>query len=105
MGYGDQEIVAQIQQDANGIFNAAQASGMNPAELLYLRAKSAGYQPQQTEAKKMEAQATAQKQTQGLGSGGGAAQSGKYTAAQLAEMSEDELAKVPDDQLAAAFGG
>lgn len=108
MGYSDQEIGSQIQQDANGIFNAAQASGMNPAELLYLRAKSSGFQARPapvSEAQKMEAQAKAQQQTQGLGSGGGAPAAGKITAAQLAEMSEDELAKVPADQIQAAFGG
>lgn len=113
MGYGDDEISAQIRKDANGIFDAAEAAGINPAELVYMRAKRAGYakaeapqeQQEQSDGERITALAAAQKNTQGLGAAGGGAQSGRLTLAQVAEMSEAELAKIPDDELRAIMGG
>lgn len=110
-GYGEAEIAEQIRKDANGIFDAAEAAGMNPAEILYYRARSAGFQPEQKqdavkqEGERIEAQARAQKQTQGLGSGGGDAQRGKLTPEILANMSEREFAKLSEDQIREAMGG
>jgi len=108
-GYGQQEIKAQIARDANALFDAAQAAGMNPAQLLYYRAQQAGYAKEQNqqppdERAKLEAEAKAQRQTQGLGQSAGA-QSGKLTADQLAQMSEKELAKVPEEEIQRLFGG
>lgn len=116
MGYGDEEVAQQIRKDANGIFDAAEAAGMNPAEILYYRAKSAGFEAKpsqeqqqqerrQQEEQKMQAQATAQQQTQGLGSGGGASQGNGYTAEQLASMSETDFAKLSEEDIRQAMGG
>lgn len=114
-GHGDQAIVQQIAQDANAIFEAGERLGMNPAQLLYMRAQAEGYtkapdpaaqaaQTAEAEAAKITALAEAQKETQGLGTTGGK-QGGQITAAQLAEMSEAELAKVSDDDIRRAMGG
>jgi len=108
-GYGDNEVQQTIVRDAHALFDAARAAGMNPAELLYLRAQQAGYQRQEQkqaptgEAEKLKALADAQKQTQGLGNAGGS-QGGKLTVEQLSQMSEKELAKVPEDEIARLFG-
>lgn len=110
-GYGPQEIQQQMQKDANGIFDAARAAGMNPAELLYMRARSAGYTGPQAQqqadqtGQQLQAQERAQKATQSLGHGGGDKQSGKLTASQLADMSEAEFAKLSEDDIRAAMGG
>lgn len=110
-GWPDQEISRQVQQDANGIYDAARAANINPAELLYYRAKAAGFaaKPQpQAQADQMQARATAQRNTQGLGQGGGAPQSGGLTAEQLAGMSEAEFAKIErenPDAIRKAMGG
>ena len=111
MGYSPDQISAQLRQDAMGVFNAAQQIGMNPAELLYIRARRAGYQPPVKEAPKPVADAErvvaldkAQKATQGLGSASGP-QSGQLTARDLAAMSEAELAKVPAEVKRRAMGG
>lgn len=112
-GYNDAEIAQQVRQDVMGLFQAGVQSGVNPAELLYTRAVRAGFKPQpaqrqpdkvQAEASKMAAQSRAQEQTRGLGQGGEAPAT-KYTADVLASMSERELAKVPDEEIAKAFGG
>lgn len=111
MGYSDAEIGAQIQQDARNVVQAARAAQMNPAELLYYRAKAAGFQapapaaPQVDVANRITAQAKAQAQTRTLQSAGGAPASGGLTAAQLAEMSEDEFAKLSSSEVAKALGG
>jgi hypothetical protein len=86
---------------------------MNPAEVLYLRARRAGYSPKQAEqiaqtvpdeASKVIALDRAQKQTQGLGAASGP-QDGKLTATDLANMTEAELAKVPADEIKRIMGG
>ena len=115
-GWDDSEIQSQIVQDAQNVFEAAERIGMNPAQLLYIRAQEFGYTPkaaeaaQETtrgtaEADRITALAEAQKNTQGLGSAGGGEQAGQLTAAQLANMSEAELAKVSDADIARAMGG
>lgn len=110
-GYAQHEAEAQIAQDATRLFVAAKAIGMNPAQLLYMRAQEAGYTPQKPatpapvpDDQRIEALANAQAQTRGVGSAGGSEQSGQLTAAQLANMSEAELAKVPDEVIARAMG-
>lgn len=112
MGYAPDQIDAQLRQDALGLFSAAQQIGMNPAELLYIRAQRAGYTPppkekppeMPSEAERVVALDKAQKQTQGLGSASGP-QMGQLTARDLAAMSEAELAKVPADVKRRAMGG
>lgn len=106
-GYEEHQIARQIALDANALFDAGVKTGMNPAQLVYLRAQQAGYTkaaPQQSEeAAKVTALAEAQKNTQGIGTAGGGA--GKLTAAQIAEMSEEEIFNLPEDELRRAFGG
>ena len=112
MGMAQNEILAQMQQDANAIFDSARNLGMSPAQLVYMRAQSLGYAkkaPEPTpdpvaEGQKLEAVAAAQKATQGLGSQGGQA-AGKITASQLATMSEAELSKVDPEAIREALGG
>ena len=109
-GYGDAEIGQQIAIDANALFDAAQNIGMNPAQMLYFRAQSAGYTKKDTPAPvdagaKISQMANSQNQTQGMGSAGGGEQAGRITAAQLADMTEAQLAKVSEEDIAAAMGG
>lgn len=106
MGYTDPMISQQLRQDAINIFTGAQQAGMNPAQLLYLRAQQAGFKPKaQQQAERMQAQAKAQEQTRTLGQASGAPAGGKLTAAQLAEMSDDEFEKLSEDDLRAVMGG
>ena len=118
MGYGQNEVQQQIQKDAQAIYQAAKFLGMNPAEMAYMRAQSLGYQrnaapkaeisapaPQgQTETQKVVALARAQEAASGI-SATGAPNEGQLTVAQLAKMSEAELAKIPDDQVRKIMGG
>ena len=108
-GYDANAIAGQISHEARGVFDAAKAAGLNPAEIIYMRAKKAGYRTPEPEkpsqpAEKMQALETAQKNTQGLGATGGPAQ-GKLTVEQIANMSEEELANLPEDQFRQAMGG
>ncbi|WP_299949079.1 hypothetical protein [uncultured Ruegeria sp.] len=111
MGHGPAEVQAQLRQDVMAMVQAGEAIGMNPAELAYMRAKSMGYEtaqpataPQQTDAEKIAAMAQAQEATKGVGSSG-PAQTGAITATQLAEMSEEEFAKLTDEEVRKAMGG
>ena len=109
-GLADQEIVAHLNADVRGIVQAAKLMGISPAELAYMRAHHLGHRADtqktgQDEASRIVALAEAQKRTQGLGSAGGGAQAGKLTMAQLAEMSEEEIAKIPEAEIRAAMGG
>lgn len=105
-GLDDAAIQRQIMQDSNAIFDSAKRLNMNPAKLIYQLAQQRGYQAKavQDEQSRVVALAEAQRQTQGLGSGGSRT-SGRLTATQIAEMSEAEIAKLPPDELARAFGG
>ena len=110
-GFGEQEIRQEITRYANGLFDAASAAGINPAQLLYMRAQEAGYQPKKAEAPqpsetdRMLAQAKAQDATKGLGSGGGAPADGRPTAKQIADMSPDEIAGLSEADFRRAMGG
>lgn len=104
-GYDPVAARQQMSRDAMGIYQAAQQMGMNPAEMAYMRAQSLGYTPKQAqnEAKKVEALAKAQEQTSGI-SGSGAPQKGKLTLQALAEMSEKELAEIPEQEIRKVMG-
>lgn len=110
MGHGPQEIQKTLSGEVHALFNAAQAAGLNFASLAYQRAMESGYKPQApvkdttTVAKDIEQKAAAQQKTQGLGATGGE-QAGKITAAQIAEMSVEEIGKLSDADLRAAMGG
>lgn len=106
-GFTAAQISTQISDDIHRLVDAAEAIGMNPARLAYVRAQEAGYTKAAVadEGAKVVALAAAQAATQGLGSTGGGAPSGKITATQLAEMSTEELSKVPDKDIKAAMGG
>lgn len=115
-GLGDNEIQAQIASDANALFDAARQIGMNPAELLYIRAGRAGYakaeaqaeSTAETEAEKITRLADAQQKTRGVGTAGGSKQSGRLTAEQLGMMSDAEFDKTMQerpDEVRRAMGG
>lgn len=109
-GLSAAEINARIAADAGAIFDSAKAIGWNPAEMLYQTAIRAGYtkaakQNGLSEAEKVVALDKAQKMTEGVGKSGGGEQSGKLTLAQLADMSEAELAKVDPAEIRRVMGG
>ena len=107
MGYSQQEAMQQMQQDAQAIFQASKQIGMNPAELAYQRAMSLGFKKTDVkpdEAQKVQALAKAQEATEGLNSTG-EAQGGKLTVKALAEMSEQELAELPEAEFKNVMGG
>jgi hypothetical protein len=109
-GMSDAEVAAQIRQDANAVFDAAEQLGWNPAELLYQNAVRAGYTRKQAEAAasdadKIVALDAAQKATKGIGAAGGADQAGGLTAEKIADMSEDELRAVDPKEIARVLGG
>ena len=106
-GYAPDEAAAQVSREANAIFDTAEAAGFNPAQLIYMKAQEAGYKPkaaEKSDAEKITHLAAAQKQTQGVSTAGGAAQKGELTLAQLADMSEAELAKLDPAVKAKAMG-
>lgn len=109
-GMADAEIPQQIAKDANMMFDAARQIGWNPAELLYQNALRRGYQPkarqqeQPSAADKMESLAKAQRETQSIGTTGGGDTSGRLTAAQLADMSEDEMRQLDPKEIARVMG-
>lgn len=104
-GYDEGQIMHQLRNDANSIFDAAMAVGMNPAQLIYMKAQELGYSAPQKDAERIEHLANAQRQTRGAGNAGGTAQRGDLTLAQLADMSESELAKLDPAVKRKAMGG
>lgn len=100
---------AQIATEVDAIFDAAQTAGLNPAQILYIKAQETGWKAStaaaKTEADRLAAQAKAQAATASLSTAPGEGQGAKLTAAQIAEMSEDEIAKLSEEELAAALGG
>lgn len=112
MGYGENEIMAQLRTEANLVYDSAVAAGVNPAALIYIKAQQFGYKPTQaapaqqpTDAQRIAHFADTQQRTRGAGNAGGSAQQGELTMAQLADMSESELMKLPADVRRKAMGG
>lgn len=102
------EINQQVAQEANQIFDLAQTLNINPAQLIYMKAQEMGYAkpaPKEDPAQKIEHLAEAQKKVQGVGAVGGAAQKGGLTIAQMAEMSDDDFAKLDPAEKRKAMGG
>lgn len=107
LGMSDAEISNEFAQEIGRLFDAGVNSGINPAQLVYMRAQQAGYkraEPERSDADKIAARAEAQKQTQGLSNAGGAEQAGGLTMEQIANMSEAEFNKIPEDKLRALMG-
>lgn len=109
-GYTDDQIMGQYRKDMNDLYDAAQKIGMNPAELLFIRIKQAGWNrsekpaPQADETSRVKALASVQAATQGITTTG-APQRGKLTLKHLSAMTEDELAQVPEKELKVLMGG
>lgn len=109
-GYTEDQILGQYQKDMNNLYDAATNIGMNPAELLFIRIKQAGWNKSEKPAQKIDetsrvkALANAQAKTQGI-TATGAPQKGKLTVKQLADMSEEEMAKIPESELRVLMGG
>ena len=92
MGFAGEELLHALWQDEMTIFERAQRSGKNPAEIAFNMAKATGWQKKQIEKPAAEKIETLQKGTQAaksLGSGGG--QSGLPTPEQIAAMGDDEF--------------
>ena len=109
LGYGPDQIPQIIAQDIHNLTEAAGLLGMTVPALAYqqaqLRGITAGQKPQQTDdAQKVVALAEAQKKTQGFGQSG-APQAGEMTPQMLADMSDEEFAKVPFEQVRKIMGG
>lgn len=106
-GHTDDQIAAHLRDKMNKTYDAAQNLGMNPAELWFMQIKQSGWkkaEPQVNATQRVEALAKAQAATQSITTTG-AAQQGKLTLKQLADMSEDELAKIPASEIRALTGG
>lgn len=114
-GYSQQQIAETLRNDAFAIMRAGEQIGINPAQLAYVRAQEMGFTPKpaaqpapdavQAEQNKIQATATAQAATKGLGSATGGAQAGGLTVQQLAEMSEDDFAKLSEAEIAKVMDG
>jgi hypothetical protein len=107
-GYRGDQISQQLGADRNSILQAAQLLGVSPAKLAYQRALEMGYQPApapaEAEAERIAALSNAQRQTQGIGTGG-SAQAGGMTVEDLANLSEAEFAKIPQEERDRLMGG
>lgn len=94
-GFTPERAQEIMRADANALFDNAVAQGQNPAAMLYEIAKMRGFAPKAPntgEADKLKALAAAQENNATLSTTGGEAQSGGLTYAQMAEMSEEEIA-------------
>ena len=106
-GVPEHQIEAAIHNEVAGIINNSIATGLNHAQQVYDYAKLRGYQgpkPAATEADRMGKLAATQQSQQSLSAAAGSP-SGQYDIATLASMSEAELAKVPEAEIARAMGG
>ena len=104
--FAPEQIQAELGKVEASITLLAMQHGKNPAQIVYDYAVMTGYKPGAAdEAAKIVKLATAQKNTASTAGAGGSARAEEYTVESLANMSEKELAKVPDDKLAAALGG
>jgi len=124
LGRSEKDIGLIIQKDANSIFDAGVASGLNPALLVYQQALARGFVPGAAPAPAAPAQAAAavvpinpapaakiaaltaaQNANNNLANTGGGQQTGELTAQALADMSEEEQALVPAADKRRAMGG
>lgn len=111
MGMSEDEIRPQLQKEANAVYDAAIAAGLNPAAVLYMKAQEMGYKvapataPAQSDAERITHLAETQQRTRGAGNAGGSAPQGELTMAQLADMSEAELMKLDPAVRRKAMGG
>ena len=109
-GHAMSEINGAIEGMVRENLVTAQRWGVNPAELLYFRAQKAGYKsaapaPDTRKAEEqVRAVERAQRATEGLGQGGGAAIKGEKTAEDLAEMSQAAFNELSEEDLRAAMG-
>jgi hypothetical protein len=99
----EQQSVQELRQAA--FFHAAH--GRNPAELIYNLAKVRGYSPTPAAPSPAAQLQVAQRGTAAAASlgGGGGGTPGQLNARALAEMSDEDFAKVTDAQWRKAMGG
>ena len=107
LGYMDPRQRHQmIVQDEAQIVALAMQDGVNPAERLFAVAKDRGFKKTEpkNDAQKLDTIQRGQQAAKSLGAVSGGAE-GELTLTQIAEMSEDEIAKVDPDKLRKAMGG
>ena len=99
-GFTQQQVQSQLGHDAVRLVDAAVAAGLNPAHLIYERARAAGYKKPVDEGARVAKLAEAQRQTASLPASG-AEQRGALTAEQVGAMSDDDFQRAlkerPDD--------
>lgn len=103
-GVAPAQINAMVENEERKITFAAMQRGVSPAELIYEKAKSFGYQPkpskQQSEDATKKAEADIERRQRGqvagksLSNTGGSRGAQAITAAELANMSDDEFEEV-----------
>lgn len=104
LGYGPQDVMGLVQNEAYQVAEAALRNGRNPAEAAFEIAKAAGWVKKQPEVnQKMETLQKGVKAASSLGSGGSA--TGNLTLEALADMPDDEFAAVMKSGKWASFGG
>ncbi len=107
LGYMDpRQRHEMIVQDEAQIVALAMQNGANPAERLYEVAKMRGFKKAEpkNDAQKLDTIQRGQQAAKSLGAVSGGAE-GELTLTQIAEMSEDEIAKVDPEKLRKAMGG
>lgn len=103
-GYTEEDVQRGLQQDVQDIVNRSLQNGANPAEKIFELAKTFGYQPKGTQAtEKVRNISTAQQPSASRVTG--SAPKGELTAEQIAELSEAEIANLPEETVRRAFGG
>lgn len=99
------QIEQIIRQDMIQVVAMARANGTNPAQQFYDFALSRGYKPAgEPAAEKITRLADTQRKTESLGGAPGGTP-GELSLEQIAAMSEDEIANLPEEAKRKALGG
>lgn len=104
LGVPEDQATVQANQELDQAAVQWTVQGKNAAEVAYEFAKAQGYKPKtQTPDQKIEAQQKGTAAAKSLGGGGAVA--GKLTAQALADMSDEDFAKLSENEWRRAMGG
>ena len=105
LGVPEDQAAVQANQELDNAALQWTVQGKNAAEVAYEFAKAQGYQPKtgQTPDQKIEAQQKGTAAAKSLGGGGAVA--GKLTAQALADMTDEDFAKLSESDWRRAMGG
>lgn len=92
MGMDPQQVAQTLEDNELWVYQTAAQQGKNPAEMIYNMAKAAGYQKQAEQSNPEQKVAALQKGVAASKTLGSSASSGKPTAEQIANMSDEEFA-------------